>query len=326
MKRFPIAFVLVIAVASAAAQLTSGPGVCFAFNPYIPGPSSYLPLVAGGELYFGFTTPVTASVERIDLVTTFPVTSQVISVQVFQATGTTLGTFLGSGSAIPQTAHLALTAPVAFTAGSTYAVRLTISSSFLVIIGNSVPSTPIQYVLNCGATPPALFPPCSSHPVTGTFGACLSFRSNACGQTPYAVATQIGTGCGAAANLSVNAPPVLGSALQFLASGFFQSGSCQVFFAAGPATAGVSLPFGPGCNAYLDLVSLQALASAGLEPLSSFPIQGTFSGAFVNIPLNPALAGVTLTTQALLLLSTPSIPTAYGNLALSNAIELTLGY
>jgi hypothetical protein len=330
MTSLRIAFVLFIAVMPAVAQISTGPGVCFSFNMN-PSSVSYVPLVAGGELFLGFTAPVTALVERIDIYASFVAGSNVVSVQVFQSTGTALGPFVGSGASIPPSDFLIpliLSPPLPVTTGSSYAMRLTISAGFLLITGDSSQPTPIPYLLNCGVSPPLLSPSCASYPVTGAHGAMLSFRSNSCGQTPYAVATQVGTGCGGLPpGLGTNTPPVLGTQFTFSVNGFFQTGSCQIFWAAGPATAGLNLGLGGGCSSYLDPVSLQGLAAAGLEPLVSFPIMGVFNGTTVSIPLNPALAGTTVTAQALLYLNTPTgIPTPFGNLALSNALELTLGY
>jgi hypothetical protein len=316
MTKLRTVFVLLVAVLPSAAQVTTGPGTCFAFNTTFG--SSLLPLVAGGELYLGFTAPVAASVERIDL-NPSGAQGSTISAEVFQASGITLGPLVGTGVASPQNYVVALVfnPPLPLAAGASYALRMTLPSGSVRFTGDPAQPTPISYLLNCGATPPLMFPACSSYPVTGTFGAMMTFRSSSCGQLPYAVATMVGAGCGAGASFTTTTPPVLGAPFTFWLSGFFQSGSCQVFWAAGPATTGLSLGIS-NCTSYLDPVSLQ--------PLVSFPIAGTFNTTIVNIPLIPALAGTKVTTQAALLLSTPSIPTPFGNLAITNALELTLGY
>jgi hypothetical protein len=326
MARLCTALVLAVAVLPSAAQVTTAPGTCFAFNS-TPGSFSNMPLVAGGELYFGFTAPVAASVERIDLNPEYPAGST-ISAEVFQASGTTLGPLVGSGvDASPQNWVVALVfnPPLALAAGSSYALRMTLPSGSVRFSGDSAQPTPLSYLLNCGATPPSMFPPCSSYPVTGTFGAMMTFRSSSCGQLPNAVATMVGAGCGAGANFSTNTPPVLGAPFTFWLGGFFYSGSCQVFWAAGAATLGLSVGIS-NCTSYLDPVSLQALAATGQQPLLSFPITGTITTTTVNIPLIPALAGTTVTTQAVLYLAAPSIPTPFGNLAITNALQLTFGY
>jgi hypothetical protein len=76
---------------------------------------------------------------------------------------------------------------------------------------------------------------------------------------------------------------------------------------------------------YLEPHSFQALSASGLEPLATFslvPFQTVWS---IGIPADPALAGVIVTTQALIL-GPSGIPTPVGNGQATNALQLTLGY
>lgn len=337
MKLLRIPFVLLIAVTPAAAQVSSAPGVCFAFNTNTIPATTQLPLVAGGDLYFGFTAPVTATIEQIDIAASVPIAT-VVTVQVFQWTGTALGPLLGSGTSLPPTFNgtmslipLILSPPLTVFAGSSYALRLTLSVGFLFVVGNPSQPTPIPYLLNCGPTGGGFFPPCSTYATSGTYRPWLSFRANACGQIPYAVATQIGVGCGAPPTvgnpyLYTFTPPVLGTPFTFSVLGYFGvGGTIHVFWAAGPATAGLNLGLGGGCTSYLDPISLQTLNAAGLEPLVIFPGTAATNTTTVSIPPNPGLAGATVTTQALVYAST-GVPTPLGNIQISNALQLSLGY
>ena len=70
-RRSGMAFVIAAWMLVASAALTaqqSPPGVCFSFDANLPPPpTNALPLVAGGHLYFGFTSPQTTSIEQLDV-------------------------------------------------------------------------------------------------------------------------------------------------------------------------------------------------------------------------------------------------------------------
>jgi hypothetical protein len=119
--------------------------------------------------------------------------------------------------------------------------------------------------------------------------------------------------------------PVLGTNFYFFSGSSF-GGTVHVFWAVGPATAGTSLGLGGGCNTYLDLVSLQSLYLAGLEPLTTFGSSGGLAAsAALTIPNDPGLAGFTVTTQAVMF-TTYGLATPIGTILISNALQLQLGY
>jgi hypothetical protein len=315
-------------VAATAAQ-SSGPAVCFGFNEDTTSGISSLPLVAGGEVYVGFVAPATITIERIDFYSAALPAGAGLTIDVYHDNGGTLGPLLGSGAGIPPYGGwiaTPLTAPVLLFDGIAYALRFTIASGSVAINGDIGLPTALPYVLNCGANPPFQIPPCTSFPITGTHGTRLRFRANGCGPTPYAVATQVGTSCGGApANLFSSGPPVLGTVFTFFVNSFLGGGPIHIYWAAGAATAGTNLGIGGGCTAWLDLVSLQALANQGFEPLLNFPVTGITNSATTFIPFDPALAGIQVTTQAVQF--TPAgFPTSVGPLVVTNALELTLGY
>jgi hypothetical protein len=312
-------------------QVSSPPGLCFSFNDAPGTPSSYLPLVSGGGIYVGFTAPVPASIERIDIENAgFPIAAT-ITVAVHQSNGTALGALIGLGASGAQTTSwmpLLLTAPVVLTSGAFYVLHLTISSGTFQVAGDAAQPVPLPYLLGCGLNPPPIFPPCSSYPISGTFGARLRFRALACGPTPLASAVQVGGGCGIAPvfpSLSTNLPPVLGTTTFPLWVTGFVSGYIQIFWAVGPATAGMNLGLGGGCTSYLDPVSVQALYLLGLEPLLAGPTVGIQTAFQTTLPSSPGLAGAVFTAQALI--TGPSgVPTPFGNIQLTNALQVTLGY
>lgn len=324
MKLVQVSLALVFILTSAIAQ-TSAPGTCFSFNTTGPQDVS-LPLVAGGDLHFGFTAPTTVTVDRIDVGVSSPITPA-MTVQVFQWTGTAIGALLSTGTSLPPDANgvsgLLLSTPVPVAAGSIYVMRLTIAASVAFIRGDAAQPTPIPYLLNCAGNPGGTFPPCTFLPVTGTHGTWLKFRAAACGQTPNAFVTTIGAGCGSWPTfgppiLWTPDPPVLGTSFPLIVTGYFgAAGAIHLFWAAGPATAGLNLGLGFGCMNYLDPVSIQFLVS--------FPGVAVTNTTTLAIPLNPALAGVTVTTQALVFASA-GVPTPAGTIQISNALELTLGY
>jgi hypothetical protein len=172
-----------------------------------------------------------------------------------------------------------------------------------------------------------MFPPCSSYPTLGTHGTRLRFRALACGPTPLASATFVGTGCGAspAPTLGAIGPPVLGLPFWFQVASPFGGGAIHVFWALGPATAGFDPGWGGGCQTYLDLISVQTLLAAGFEPLVTFFWSGLISSGGVDIPNDPALAGLVVTTQALIS-NVSGVPTPIGAVHVTNAMELSLGY
>jgi hypothetical protein len=323
MKHIKISLALLVVLTPAAAQ-TSAPGVCFSFNT-AAAPNTTLLLVAGGDLQLGITAPISASIERIDVSVSSPV-APIMTVQVFQWTGTAIGALLGTGTALPPDANgvsgLILASPVPVAAGSIYVLRLTIAQSFTYIEGHSAQTTPIPYLVNCAGNP-GTFPPCTALPASGTHGTWLKFRAMACGQTPNAFATQIGFGCGNAPTFSppilwTPDPPVLGTSFPMIVSGYFgAAGTIHLFWAAGPATAGLNLGLGFGCTSYLDPASIQLLVT--------FPGVAITNTTTFGIPLNPALAGVTVTTQALVFASA-GVPTPAGTIQISNALQLSLGY
>jgi hypothetical protein len=324
MKHARMSLALVVVLTSAAAQ-TSAPGTCFSFNT-TGTPNTSLPLAAGGDLHFGITAPVSATIEQIDLKVSSP-TTPAITMQVFQWTGTGIGPVLGSGTSLTPNAAgvsgfmIAPAVPVA--AGSIYVLRLTIAASFAYISGDLAQPTPVPYVLNCGPFPVGMFPPCIAFPAAGTSGTWIKFRGMACGQTPFATAMQVGAGCGSAPTFSPPVlwtydPPVLGSSFPMIVNGYFGSaGVIHLFWAGGPATAGLSLGLGFGCTSYLDPVSTQHLIS--------FPGLAITNTIVLGIPLDPALAGVIVTTQALVSASA-GVPTPGGTIQISNALQLSLGY
>jgi hypothetical protein len=172
-----------------------------------------------------------------------------------------------------------------------------------------------------------MLPPCPSYPTTGTFGATLKFRAAGCGAGPAASATVIGAGCpaagGAAPGLSVGGPPLIGANLTFWMNGF-ASGSYYLYWTPGPATGGIPTP--TGCLFYLDPAGFVSLAAAGLEPFAIVPVLGLTNAFNFTIPANPALAGVRVCFQALLL-NPAGVPIAPGLTGyLTNALELSLGY
>jgi hypothetical protein len=323
------ALVVLALAARSDAQITNGPAVCFSFNANTSSIVYSLPLCAGGEIFLGFTAPTTMTIEVIDIYSSGFPTNSVISVEVYQQNGATLGAFLGRGASVPPSAGwipMFLAAPIPFAAATTYALRLTISANFLFVSGDGTQPVPVSYVLNCGPSPPTLIPPCGSIAPVGTYGARLRFRATACGPTPWAVATQVGLGCGATQSaLGTNVPPVLGTTFPFFVTGSFGGGPIQIYWAAGPATTGVNLGIGGGCTTYLDLVSLATLFAAGLEPLATFPVTGIQNVWTVPIPFDPTLAGVTVTTQAVVF-HPSGFPAPAGTVLVSNALELTVGY
>jgi hypothetical protein len=324
MKHVRISVALLVVLTSADAQ-TSAPGVCFSFNTAAT-PNTSLPLVAGGDLHFGITASVSATIEQIDLFVSSPITPA-ITVQVFQWTGTAIGALLGTGTSMPPNANgisaFILASPVPVAAGSIYVLRLTIAASTAYIGGNLAQQTPIPYLLNCNGNPGGTFPPCTALPTSGTHGTWLKFRAMACGQPPFATATQVGAGCGSAPTFSppflwTSDPPVLGTSFPMIVSGYFgPAGMIHLFWAAGPATAGLNLGLGFGCTSYLDPASVQLLVT--------FPGVAFTNTITLAIPLNPALAGITVTTQALVFASA-GVPTPVGTIQISNALQLSLGY
>jgi hypothetical protein len=203
--------------------------------------------------------------ERIDVSVSSPV-APVMTVQVFQWTGTAIGALLGTGTALPPDANgvsgLILASPVPVAAGSIYVLRLTIAFGFTYIKGDSAQTTPIPYLVNCAGNP-GTFPPCTALPASGTHGTWLKLRAGPCGQTLNAFATSIGAGCGNAPTFTPPAlwtpdPPLLGTSFPMIVSGYFgPAGTVQLFWAAGPATAGLNLGLGFGCTSYLDPATLQ---------------------------------------------------------------------
>jgi hypothetical protein len=318
------AFVCVAAAGSCLGQVTTGPAVCFSINDGPTSNGTYLPLAAGGHTFVGFTAPQSATIERIDVAFSVLAATQA-TLDVFQTVGGMLGPQIGTGTlpTPPQGGLVAfnLVAPVAFSSGSVYALKLTIATGSGYLTGPLTPPMLLPYALVCGPNPPPMFFPCVSFPTLGTFGARLQFRATPCGPTPWAVATQVGVGCGPPGSGTVtlaSIPPVLGTAFWF---GFSSAGggTVQVFLASGPATAGVNPGLAPGCLVYLDFGSLQS------QPFVTFGTGGGLAASStLGIPNDPALAGFTVTTQAAFSASGP-FP-APGTFMLSNALQLTLGY
>ncbi len=315
-----------LVVGSVPAQSTP-PGLCFALNDVTGVSVANLPLVAGGEVYLAFTAPVGGVIERVDIGMSFPA-SPTYTLDVFQAPGGSLGPLIATATGTwLGLAIFNLTSPVTFAAGQQYALRLTTPAGSPVsyIQGPAVPPTPLSYALSCGASPPVMFPPCSTYATLGTFGATIRFRAVACGQSPLATAIQVGTPCGGGSfgpSMSLTTPPVLGTTTAIAIYG--ASGINMVFGAGGPATGGV--PLGGGCNLYLDPISLQTLAAAGLEPLVAAPTSGFPTYISIAIPATPALAGSIFTLQTAILGVATGVVIAGYTTQMSNAVQVTLGY
>lgn len=144
----------------------------------------------------------------------------------------------------------------------------------------------------------------------------------ACAPPPYASALQVGSGCGNAAGFSPPVrwtadAPVLGLPFPMYVTGYFGSGGIvHLYWAAGPATPGLNLGLGFGCTSYLDPVSVQHLLSLTDAPITSM--------VTLALPAAPALAGVTVTLQALAFASA-GVPSPAGTIQISNALQLSLG-
>jgi hypothetical protein len=127
--------------------------------------------------------------------------------------------------------------------------------------------------------------------------------------------------------LAASTPPVFGSLFSFHVTANVGGGPIHLFWAHGPATGGIDLGLGGGCTSYLDPASFLALATMGFQPFVSFNLVYLTNTTNVNIPNDPSLAGFVATAQAMIMAANPwGVPTPFGNIAMTNALQLTLGY
>lgn len=139
-----------------------------------------------------------------------------------------------------------------------------------------------------------------------------------------ASATSVGAGCGGPAGgvvLSASVPPALGAATFALEVSAAPPASAAFVFYAGSLAAS-PLFLSPGCAVYLDLASAAFDVAAGVSPAGPLATDALGAASLpLPIPFLPAIAGFSLTAQALVL--DAASPLGFD---LSNALVVVVGY
>jgi hypothetical protein len=236
-----------------------------------------------------------------------------------------------------------------FAAGSSYAARITPGTCEPQTFGACVPGAcgsfaydpagtqmlPYQYA--AGVCSPSIAP-------SGQIPLSIRFRGLACGPGPLASILYFGSlgACGGTppivmSSLGFSGPPVLGQPF-FVSVLAPPNETALLFWSAGVHTYGAPIVATSPCLHYLNLQSFTALAQLGVEPLASgftSPIPWPWGGPVIGgtltwgftIPASPALAGLAIGVQGVILGPTGSMTFAPGITGqVTGPAMLTLGY
>ena len=113
--------------------------------------------------------------------------------------------------------------------------------------------------------------------------------------------TSIGAGCTGSNNqvfsLATSGLPQLGNqTFALLLTGGVASGQAHFFIASGIAQTPLSIS--ANCNVYLEMTSLLAFISAGINPIGPFPLSPSGAVTFLlPLPLDPQLMGFSIAVQ-----------------------------
>jgi hypothetical protein len=365
-SRFILVIVCVVGMSEVAAraQITSPPPICFAFNdPGTAAPGAQITLDCTGFFEAHFVAPASSFVERIDVYRAGAQWS-FTNVAIFATpslgappTGTPIGTYFGCAAYSASQEgwdacwiYSPTNTAIAFTAGTTYAARITVGPCGPQNWGYCTPggcytfsydpagTQPLPYAYAAGVCSPSIGP-------SGQIPLSLRFRSLTCGPGPLASITVFAgsvSGCGgtlpiAVSSLSFSGPPVLGLPL-FVSILGPPGETAYLLWSAGLSPTGIPVAPGSPCGFHLHIPSFTALAAAGAEPLASgflspipWPYGGPFTGGTVTwgftVPGSPAYAGLSIGVQAVVVGPSGTLALAPGVTGqLTGAVLLGLGY
>jgi hypothetical protein len=336
----PVAFALLCAAASAQAP------PCFAFNDAVPGTVPFdVPYFGGLSATFSPTSALVANQMEIFGGAATGHGLEMTLRLVDAATGLAFdpplaqGTF-GGPFAPPsgwQTAILTAAAPL--NPFETYRIDLSATPSPFTFPG-SYPLVTFPLLLADPSAATTLLPfdfacfttLCAGAPTTGTLGLKIRFRGGQCGVAAVAQSVPVGEPCPAdagATTLQCLPPPIPGGSSTLLFANAGPAGlPLFVFWSFGVDVLGTQT-FGPnGCPIYLEPTSLALLSAAGFEPLAAGATNGfSMSALFVNWPADPAIAGLVLGLQGVVV-DPAGVPTGIPGFGVrtTNGLRATVGF
>lgn len=334
------AFALLCATASAQ------PPPCFAFNETVPGTVPFdVPYFGGLSATFSPTSALVANQLEIFGGASNGHGLDVVLRLVDAATGIGFepplaqGTFGGFGAPPSGWQTAILTAAAPLNPFETYRIDFVAAPSPFTFPG-SYPLVTFPLLLADPSAATALQPfefscfttLCAGAPTSGTLGLKLRFRGGQCGVAAVAQAVSVGEPCpsdAGAMTLQCLPPPIPGGSSTLL---FANPGAAGlplfVFWSFGVDVFGAQ-SIGPnGCPIYLEPTSLALLSAAGFEPMAAGTTSGfSLSGLFVNWPADPAIAGLILGLQGVVV-DPAGVPTGIPGFAVrtTNGLRATVGF